>query len=1167
MERRLQNRASQRRRRERLRHLKAGAHIIGNSQSSIQHQSKTGGTRGSSIQEPEDNILGLRSSPSITVSAPPSKRPRGRPRKKPLQPEKPRTARAHIVSDPAIISTSKPIITIPSSSRQRALRSAAPTDHNATDSVVHKLGKKRKRTLSGDVCPTVLQTVCEGCRRKSYPHGENWKQGLITICHKCNKEWHAQCMARKGIQRGGAPGQWECRDCSRKGKPQPPRPAHTHDTEMEVMLDQQARDTASETDPGVLSLGTNIILQELDTPHITDYYGHLLNFSKTNVFQAQNAYEEARGLLKNVLSEREKCRGRFYKLKTEIEQFGNELEEHRRHFNSDGVYPGDGESKHSMTQRLVLGISADGDWTDKISAKIDLIRAEERRLTERVKSLQGDAKMKKATLKGVEQQRSMYSTCLETSCKEFEKLRSQVSKDLIGNSLEDSDFFSESTVEDSIADSATSTSDCDTTHSATADISSNGIVRGIERPAEEANQQHMMKNPRSTEERRQMRGEHVISAEEFELPQLRSQRSLIVVLRYTPATDLARASNICGISRVLEQPEKADEREIRGSSLSLETDRVPGQPGPFIAAEAIQEPQGLPQLEPVQAPKQSDTANSTSLQEALSQLSNITIHMPSTSDLVDEREGRGSSQLSEVDQVPEQLDPFNAAEAIQEPQGLPQTLEPVKAPKQSDIANKTSPQEALSQHSNITIHMPSTSDLVEGRNQQQNVSLATSLSQQPDQSCTPEVSRRTQDPHPVTFASIPAASAPSSGDFDRPKSSEPSSLSLTPEDTSIITGDRNSEEPHSHGPVLDGMAQSAENQYSADVVVQQRPEHQSSRQAEADLTSISASYERLSRSKFPPPFLGLNSSPSPANLVHNKVVLPPITSFSPTRDALQSSALPSLTPQTHLVRTSISSNTLGQYATNGNLQTPVRDLTVSEAGTGKHVCTGPFWRPSPSFQERITNLLVDGIDDTEIPTPAGVIYRRDLRTLVPHVGHISDMIINEYLKCLAQYTNARRESDIPDSCDKIAMIGSMDPIPPGLLKCLNAFSAIYLPFKWNTHWILAVLYPGSRGRQGRAEVYDSHWHWANSSMTASFVFQLLKSRLGDEFSAGDWAASVQQRSRPQRSDADSGLYVLANAKSIALTLGMVDLESRARSLSLRWQFAQELVTQSVVEAF
>ncbi|OBT45555.1 hypothetical protein VE00_05051 [Pseudogymnoascus sp. WSF 3629] len=159
------------------------------------------------------------------------------------------------------------------------------------------------------------------------------------------------------------------------------------------------------------------------------------------------------------------------------------------------------------------------------------------------------------------------------------------------------------------------------------------------------------------------------------------------------------------------------------------------------------------------------------------------------------------------------------------------------------------------------------------------------------------------------------------------------------------------------------------------------------------------------------------------------------------------------------------------------------------------------------------------------------------------------------------------ESDTPNSCNKICIIRSTDCIPPGLLKSLITFSALYVPIKWNSHWILAVLYPGSLGRQGRVEVYDSHWHWANSSMTASDVFQFLKTRLGDEFSAGDWAASVQQRSQPQRSDADSGLYVLANAKSIALTLGMVDMDSRARSLSLRWQFAQELVTQSIVEAF
>jgi hypothetical protein len=193
-----------------------------------------------------------------------------------------------------------------------------------------------------------------------------------------------------------------------------------------------------------------------------------------------------------------------------------------------------------------------------------------------------------------------------------------------------------------------------------------------------------------------------------------------------------------------------------------------------------------------------------------------------------------------------------------------------------------------------------------------------------------------------------------------------------PPTISILTDDRCLGELHIPRSALERMAQSAENQYNADVVIKQRPEHQPSRQAEADLTSISASYGKFSRSKPPPPFLGLTSSPSPANLMFNKLLLPLIASFSPTHDALQSSALPSLTPQTHLPRMSISSNTLGQYTTNGSLQTPVREL--SEAGTRKHVCTSPFWRPSHSFQERITSLLVNGIDDTEIPTLAGVIY-------------------------------------------------------------------------------------------------------------------------------------------------------------------------------------------------
>jgi hypothetical protein len=298
-------------------------------------------------------------------------------------------------------------------------------------------------------------------------------------------------------------------------------------------------------------------------------------------------------------------------------------------------------------------------------------------------------------------------------------------------------------------------------------------------------------------------------------------------------------------------------------------------------------------------------------------------------------------------------------------------------------------------------------------------------------------------------------------------------------------------------------------------------------------------------------YIGWIRESRPLNIVRGRESYPPITNFSPTHDTLQSSALPSLAPRTHLHRTSISSNTLGQHTTNGNLQTP-----VSEAGNRK-----PFWSPGLDFRERITDLLLNGEDGTELCTPTMAIYQRDLRTLVPHVEHLSDKVINEYLKCLAKYTNARRKSDIPDSCNKIAMIGSTDPIPPGLLKSLAAFSAIYVPIKLNTHWILAVL------QRGCSEVYDSHQHWTSNIMTASNVFQSLKSRLGDEYDSWDWIVSAQQCSRPQRSDSDSGLYVLANAKAIALNLGMMDLDSRAQSISLRWQFAQELVTQSVVEAF
>ncbi|KFY96884.1 hypothetical protein V498_02395 [Pseudogymnoascus sp. VKM F-4517 (FW-2822)] len=909
-------------------------------------------TRGSPVQDREDVAFGPGSPSSITVSAAPLKRPRGRPRKEPLESENPRTALAHKVSDKANISTSKSITVTPSSSRLRALRSPAPTDRTATDSVIHELGKKRKRDSSRDVHRTCLETACGGCKRRSYPHGENWEQDIVTICHKCNKEWHAQCTTRKGIQRVGGVGQWECRDCSIKGKPQPLQPAHTDDTEAEVALDRQARDTSRETD---------LVMEELDMPCITDEYGDLVNYTNTAVIQAQKAYEEASVRLNNGIAELRTCEERYNKIKSKIERYGDRLEGYRKQFDSDSVRPGDGESEHSTTHRLALGICSDRDWVDKVSDKINLIRDERSCLIKCVKSLQDDVRGKTATLKRVEQQRSMFSTCLETSCREIEKLRSKVNMDFMEDSP-NSDSFSDSTMEDS----------------ATEDISPNGIIRGIERLAEEASQQHMMEYSKSNDERGQRRAlsqlsetvedpEHLISVEEFEPPQPPSQ-SRIIILPYGPATEVAR---------LLERLEKADEGEIRDLSKPLEMHRVHGQPNPFKTGEAIQ--------------------------------------------------------------------------VLQE---LPQTLEAVKAPKQSD--NGTSLQEPPP---NITI----------------------------------EISRRIQRPHPHThtLVSIPAAFAPSSKNFDRSKSSEPSNISLVPEDTSIITGDRNSGEPHSHRSV-DEIVLPAEDHDVRAGVMNQHPDHQSLIPAEADSAAIGSGYENVFRSEPLPPVLGPSCSQSPANVMHNYNVLPPITRFLPRHGA---------------------------------------PLALLRAGTRNHSVTGPLWSPNNA---------------SEIPC---------------------DAIINKYLKCLTEYTNARRESDIPDSCTKIAMIGSMDPIQPGLLKTLAAFSAIYIPIKLNTHWILAVLYPGPFGEQGRSEVYDSHKHWTIKMMTTDNVFHFLKIRLGDEYNPGDWTASAKQCSQSQRSDADSGLYVLANAKSIALSLGMMDLSSYAQSLSLRWQFAKELLARSIVEAF
>ncbi|OBT60966.1 hypothetical protein VE03_09767 [Pseudogymnoascus sp. 23342-1-I1] len=431
------------------------------------------------------------------------------------------------------------------------------------------------------------------------------------------------------------------------------------------MLDRQ--DSANKIAPSVLGLSSNIVTEELYMPRKAE---------------AENDYKETKGRLNNVLSEREACKERIYKLKSEIERFGHELEEHRRHFHSDGDASSDGESQLSITQRqLVLEISGNRDWTDKVSAKFDLIKAEEARLTKRAKSLQEDVKIKKAALKRVKQQRSRYSTCLETSCRVLEKLRSIIIIDFEEISPEDSDSSSESTMEDSVADSGTNTGGGEITHSAIADISANEIAKEIERLAEGANKQHMTtqsldgtdglefsqpavcttsgaiqvsQNSSSAEERDRMRGlcqlsetdkerEHLIEPPQTQPP----KRSLIVFLPYAPAKGLARTSHIPGIGPVLEPLENADDSEIQGSSQPSEIDQEPEVSEPFNATEAIQEPSVLKQtLELVKSFRRSNTEKRTSLQEASSQPSNSTLHMSSSSGLVEGRNQRRDVSLA-----------------------------------------------------------------------------------------------------------------------------------------------------------------------------------------------------------------------------------------------------------------------------------------------------------------------------------------------------------------------------------------------------------------------------------------------------------------------------------------------------------------------------------------
>ncbi|OAF57090.1 hypothetical protein VC83_05924 [Pseudogymnoascus destructans] len=151
---------------------------------------------------------------------------------------------------------------------------------------------------------------------------------------------------------------------------------------------------------------------------------------------------------------------------------------------------------------------------------------------------------------------------------------------------------------------------------------------------------------------------------------------------------------------------------------------------------------------------------------------------------------------------------------------------------------------------------------------------------------------------------------------------------------------------------------------------------------------------------------------------------------------------------------------------------------------------------------------------------------------------------------------------------RIAMIGTMDSIRPNHLESLAAFTTIFIPVKIkDSHWALAVLHPGSLGQQGRSEVYDSHERWATKTMTTKNVFDLLKYRLGNAYSPMDWTVTEQQCSQPQQHDADSALYVLANAKSIVLNLGMIRVDTHRIRTRLRWQFAEELVKQYIVVTF
>ncbi|KFZ17459.1 hypothetical protein V501_01708 [Pseudogymnoascus sp. VKM F-4519 (FW-2642)] len=526
---------------------------------------------------------------------------------------------------------------------------------------------------------------------------------------------------------------------------------------------------------------------------------------------------------------------------------------------------------------------------------------------------------------------------------------------------------------------------------------------------------------------------------------------------------------------------------------------------------------------------------------------------------------RGLSQPLETIQSSEHPKPFDTTEMIQKAQEDRLWTPLIQPPEQGNTKNKIGDEETLYLPS-IAARMSSDVNMAEWCNQQQNVSPAANISKELKQLYPPGSFILTQDPHSATNAFITTA-LPSFLDDAGPPQPE----------YELLSDADNVEECRWQQNVAPAasIAKELKQLYPpGSFILTQNPHSATNAFIATDLPSIfdktgplQSSNELPSSGQKPgiaisiltdkpppfPPFLEPRCFPSPPD-----IVLPP-TAVSSTSHARR--------PRTHPISTSLSSHASRQDTMGGNPKTKTSlELAAFKTAIGSQSRKGPSWKPRPSFQNSLTSVLVFGRGDKEIATMglrrglAGFLYRRDLITLVPHVEHLGHKIINGYLNCLTQYSNARRGDN------SITMIGSTDYIQRGLLKRLAGFSTIYVPIIVRTHWLLAVLYPASLGAKGRVEVYDSHSNSTETTITASDALQFVKSRLAHEFNPSDWILT-SLFSQPQKNDADSGLYLLANAKSIALRLAMVHLGSDAQRMDLRWQIAQELVTRSIVGGF